>query len=138
MSEVELRIEPTPDTVTWHRDYFGNEVVFFALPGERTDGHAFLEDAVAAGAAALVVTESLPTDRLAAYARAGVTVVRVEDASEALRAIAAAYRDRFDPLVVGITGSPAKTSTKEQSRGAELDLLVDRLVLAADAGEARA
>jgi len=39
VSEVELRIEPTPDTVTWHRDYFGNEVVFFALqtPHERLE-----------------------------------------------------------------------------------------------------
>ncbi len=31
VSRVELRIDPTPDTVAWHRDYFGNEVVFFAL-----------------------------------------------------------------------------------------------------------
>jgi UDP-N-acetylmuramoyl-tripeptide--D-alanyl-D-alanine ligase len=43
-----------------------------------------------------------------------VTIVRVADAATALRAVAAAYRDRFDPLVVGITGSLAKTSTKEQ------------------------
>jgi len=28
---VQLRIEPTPDSVCWHRDYFGNDVVFFAL-----------------------------------------------------------------------------------------------------------
>ena len=42
------------------------------------------------------------------------TVVRVADAGDALRAAAAAWRDRFDPLVVGVTGSLAKTSTKEQ------------------------
>lgn len=28
---VELRIEPSPDTVHWHQDYFGNDVVFFTL-----------------------------------------------------------------------------------------------------------
>src|SRR5690349_8360831 len=33
--------------------------VFFALPGERTDGHAFVETAAAAGAGALVVTDEL-------------------------------------------------------------------------------
>ncbi len=89
--------------------------IFFALPGERTDGHRFLEDAVTAGAAALVVSEALPADRLVALTSGErVTVVRVDDTAVALRAVAAVYRDRFDPLVVGITGSLAKTSTKEQ------------------------
>ena len=89
--------------------------VFFALPGERTDGHRFLEAAVEAGAGALVVSEELPTERLEALTRDGrVTVVRVPDTAVALRSVAARYRDRFEPLVVGITGSLAKTSTKEQ------------------------
>jgi UDP-N-acetylmuramoyl-tripeptide--D-alanyl-D-alanine ligase len=90
--------------------------VFFALPGERTDGHGFLEAASRAGAGALVITEDLPRERRDALAAAGrVTIVRVADAAVALRALGAAYRDRFTPLVVvGITGSLAKTSTKEQ------------------------
>jgi UDP-N-acetylmuramoyl-tripeptide--D-alanyl-D-alanine ligase len=89
--------------------------VFFALPGERTDGHRFLEQAVEAGAKALVVSQDLPADRLEALGGDGsVTLVRVADAGAALRAVAARFRDRFDPLVVGITGSLAKTSTKEQ------------------------
>ena len=89
--------------------------VFFALPGERTDGHRFLESAVAAGAAALVVTEQLPRERLGDLSDDGrVSIVRVADAAAALRAVAARYRDRFDPVVIGITGSLAKTSTKEQ------------------------
>ena len=83
--------------------------VFVALPGERTDGHAFLGDAVAAGASALVVTRP-PVDR---DALAGVGMVRVEDGVAALGAIAAAWRRRFEPLTIGITGSIAKTSTKE-------------------------
>jgi UDP-N-acetylmuramoyl-tripeptide--D-alanyl-D-alanine ligase len=88
---------------------------FFALPGERTDGHRFLEAAVAAGAAALVVSEPLDADRLQALAgeRASLSVVHVADPAAALRAVASAYRARFDPLVIGITGSLAKTSTKE-------------------------
>ncbi|MEA2026688.1 MAG: UDP-N-acetylmuramoyl-tripeptide--D-alanyl-D-alanine ligase, partial [Chloroflexota bacterium] len=82
---------------------------------ERTDGHRFLEDAVAAGATALVVTQEIPGDRLDALTASGdVTVVRVDDAAAALCSVAASYRTRFDPLVVGITGSLAKTSTKEQ------------------------
>jgi UDP-N-acetylmuramoyl-tripeptide--D-alanyl-D-alanine ligase len=85
--------------------------LFVALPGERTDGHRFLADAAAAGAAALVVTSPPTPDALAALA--DVTVVLVEDGLRALGRIAAAWRARFDPLVVGVTGSIAKTSTKE-------------------------
>ena len=31
VERIELRIDPNPDTVTWHEDYFGNDVVFFGL-----------------------------------------------------------------------------------------------------------
>ena len=83
--------------------------VFFALAGERTDGHRFLADAVAHGAAALVVVRE--PDPGAAPGDA--TILRVADPLAALRALAAAWRARFDPFTVGITGSVAKTSTKE-------------------------
>ncbi len=83
--------------------------LFVALPGERTDGHDHLPDAVRRGAAALLVTRP-PAE---AAALGDVTVVRVADATVALGALAAGWRARFRPLVVGITGSIAKTSTKE-------------------------
>ena len=86
---------------------------FFALPGERVDGHDFLAEAVAAGAAGLVVGRSLAPHELADLR--STSIVRVDDVAAALRTLAAAHRDRFDPLVVGITGSIAKTSTKEQT-----------------------
>jgi UDP-N-acetylmuramoyl-tripeptide--D-alanyl-D-alanine ligase len=82
---------------------------FVALPGERVDGHDYLGDAVAAGAAALIVTRP-PADPAA---HGDVTVVRVGDGVAALGAMATAWRSRLEPLVVGITGSIAKTSTKE-------------------------
>ncbi len=85
--------------------------LFVALPGERTDGHRFLADAVARGAVALLVREAPADADLAALG--DVTIVRVDDPLTALQAVAAAWRRRFDPLVVGITGSVGKTSTKE-------------------------
>jgi UDP-N-acetylmuramoyl-tripeptide--D-alanyl-D-alanine ligase len=84
---------------------------FVALPGERTDGHEFLDRAAAAGAGALVV--SRPVDPATLEALGDVTVVLVGDGLRALGALGAAWRRRFAPLVVGITGSIAKTSTKE-------------------------
>jgi UDP-N-acetylmuramoyl-tripeptide--D-alanyl-D-alanine ligase len=84
--------------------------LFVALPGERTDGHRFIGEAIAAGVAGLLVARPpdppLPPD-------ADVTVLLVDDTLRGLQAIAAHWRTRFDPLVVGVTGSIAKTSAKE-------------------------
>jgi UDP-N-acetylmuramoyl-tripeptide--D-alanyl-D-alanine ligase len=70
---------------------------------------------VADGAAALVVSQPMGHDRLDELAVRGgdVSVVQVDDAGAALRSVAGAFRARFSPLVIGITGSFAKTSTKE-------------------------
>ncbi|MGZ8437932.1 MAG: UDP-N-acetylmuramoyl-tripeptide--D-alanyl-D-alanine ligase [Candidatus Limnocylindrales bacterium] len=83
--------------------------LFVALPGERTDGHEFIPEAIARGAAALLVTRPVPNPA----GLGDLTVVRVADALAALGALAAGWRRRFRPLVVGVTGSIAKTSTKE-------------------------
>ena len=85
--------------------------LFVALPGERTDGHRFLRDAVVSGAAALIV--SVEPDPTILAALGDVTIVVVPDALAALQAVAAGWRASFSPLVVGVTGSIAKTSTKE-------------------------
>ena len=84
--------------------------LFVALPGERTDGHRFVGDAIAAGAAAVLVAQPPETPLPAG---ASVTVVQVDETLRAFQAIAAHWRARFDPLVVGVTGSIAKTSAKE-------------------------
>ncbi len=85
--------------------------LFVALPGERTDGHLHLAAAASSGAAALLVSRPLDEADLAALG--DVSVVRVADGLAGLHAVAAAWRARFSPLVVGITGSVGKTSTKE-------------------------
>jgi len=83
--------------------------LFVALPGERTDGHVHVRDAIERGAAAILVTRPVPDPDPAA----DVTIVQVADGLSALAAVAAGWRRRFRPLVVGVTGSIAKTSTKE-------------------------
>jgi UDP-N-acetylmuramoyl-tripeptide--D-alanyl-D-alanine ligase len=84
--------------------------LFVALPGEHVDGHAFVAAALERGAAAAIVARppsGLELDGVEA------TIVQVDDPLRALHAVAASWRRRFDPLVVGVTGSIAKTSTKE-------------------------
>ncbi|MDR2857857.1 MAG: UDP-N-acetylmuramoyl-tripeptide--D-alanyl-D-alanine ligase [Novosphingobium sp.] len=76
--------------------------LFFALKGEATDGHRFLESAFARGAAAAVV------DRPVAFPH-----VLVSDTAAALEALAAAARARSGARIVGVTGSVGKTGVKE-------------------------
>ncbi|HET9458126.1 MAG TPA: UDP-N-acetylmuramoyl-tripeptide--D-alanyl-D-alanine ligase, partial [Candidatus Limnocylindrales bacterium] len=87
--------------------------LFVALPGERTDGHRFVGAAIAAGASAVLVSDEPSEADLAAAAAADAAIVHVPDSLRGLWAIAADWRSRFDPLVVGVTGSIAKTSSKE-------------------------
>ena len=83
---------------------------FFAIVGERFDGHDFVAAAAAAGAAAVVVHRT-PEDRLPA----DTAVVEVADTTAALQALGTWLRHRLGPTVVAITGSLGKTTTKELS-----------------------
>src|SRR3954447_23711798 len=78
--------------------------VFFCVPGFTRDGHDFAPDAVARGAAALVVTHPLGL---------GVPEVQVDDVRSAMAVAAARFHG--DPTarlrVVGITGTNGKTTT---------------------------
>jgi UDP-N-acetylmuramoyl-tripeptide--D-alanyl-D-alanine ligase len=93
--------------------------LFVALAGERTDGHLHLGAAAIAGAAALLVAREPDTTagEPSLEALGDVTVILVADPLRALHAVAASWRRRFHPLVVGVTGSIAKTSTKEAVAG---------------------
>jgi UDP-N-acetylmuramoyl-tripeptide--D-alanyl-D-alanine ligase len=80
--------------------------LFVALRGERFDGHAFVGDALAAGAAAALV------DRARASALPG-NLIAVDDPLPALGALAAFWRRRFDIPIAVVAGSNGKTTTKE-------------------------
>ena len=84
----------------------GDGQLFVALRGERFDAHDFLDQAVAAGAAALLVSD-------AARVPAGVSALVVDDTRIALGKLAAAWRARFTIPVIAVTGSNGKTTTKE-------------------------
>ena len=81
---------------------------FVALPGERTDGHRYVADAVRAGAAVLLVER--PVDLPPGV---DVAVALVADPLVALQELAAWWRTRSSVRVVGITGSTGKTIAKE-------------------------
>lgn len=80
--------------------------LFFAIKGERFDGHSFCEEAVKRGAAALVISDATA---LPAAAQAVV----VQDTRQALNDLAAFYRRKLPVRVVAVTGSNGKTTTRE-------------------------
>jgi len=88
---------------------------FLALPGERVDGHDFLQDALAAGARLLIVTRPAAelSEVIVAAARKGSSVLRADDAVTALQDIASWHRSRLRCSVIGVTGSSGKTTTKD-------------------------
>ncbi|MGN0641769.1 MAG: UDP-N-acetylmuramoyl-L-alanyl-D-glutamate--2,6-diaminopimelate ligase [Huintestinicola sp.] len=79
--------------------------LFVGLKGERFDGNTFAAEAVEKGAIAAV------TNRLIN----GVPCIITSDTGKALLSLAEYYRRRFSPVLVGITGSVAKTTTKEMT-----------------------
>jgi len=83
---------------------------FVAIVGPRDDGHRYLQQAIASGAAVLLIQNAGVIEHLVGLSRTGV--VLVPDTTAALQRLAAHVRERVDPTVVAITGSVGKTTTK--------------------------
>ncbi len=80
--------------------------LFIALKGERFDGHDFIDDAVAKGAVAVIVSEDVGFNL-------DKPIIMVEDTLKALQDLAHYYRNKFEVRVVAVTGSTGKTTTKD-------------------------
>jgi len=81
--------------------------LFFALTGEKVDGHRFLEEVAEKGAVSAVVSKSYKGLDF------GLKLIRVEDVTKAMQALARDVFQETRPFVVGVTGSAGKTTTKE-------------------------
>jgi UDP-N-acetylmuramoyl-tripeptide--D-alanyl-D-alanine ligase len=86
--------------------------LFFAVRGERFDGHDFVASALERGALAAVVSRSWFEAQRESQGQKPLLVVE-HDPLLALQALAAAVRRHWGGRVVGITGSAGKTTTKE-------------------------
>lgn len=80
--------------------------VFFAIKGERLDGHQFLAQALETARGAVVSEVPAGIDE-------SKGLIQVDDTTVALQRLATAIRDRYDFTLIGITGSAGKTTTKE-------------------------
>ena len=84
--------------------------LFFAIRGERFDGHAFVQDALQHGAGVAVVKD--PSCVEAQYRDRG-RLIQVADTVEALNRLASWYRRQIAAVVIGVVGSNGKTTTKD-------------------------
>src|SRR5205807_2255867 len=82
---------------------------FFAIRGDRFDGHDFVAQALAGGAGVAVVAK----DRLAGLGKIKGGLVVVDDVLAALASLGCAARARSGARIAAITGSVGKTGTKE-------------------------
>ena len=90
--------------------------LFVALAGSRADGHDYLAEAFAAGAAAALIAHrqwlARGAELHAAARRYGATLAVVDDPLQALHRLAAAHRSRRAAVRVAVTGSSGKTTTR--------------------------
>jgi UDP-N-acetylmuramoyl-tripeptide--D-alanyl-D-alanine ligase len=86
----------------------GKGELFFAVKGERFDGHDFVEQALQRGAVGAVIRK----EHLARYP-GEASLLAVEDALYALQSLATAVRKLWGKPLVAVTGSAGKTTTKE-------------------------
>lgn len=98
--------------LTWDSREVRAGFVYAAIVGERVDGHTFAACAIEAGAVAVLCTRELDDDALEAARAAGACVLMVADVAIAIAEIAAAWRAKLGAMVIGVTGSVGKTTTK--------------------------
>lgn len=99
--------------------------MFVALAGQTHDGHDFVQQAFEQGAIAALVQRPVETDQAVPVIKAAgeslpqavpgdvPVCIQVEDSLAGLQQLAAFWRRKFNPRIIGITGSVGKSTTKE-------------------------
>ena len=86
--------------------------LFVAFKGERTDGNDYAAAAIRSGAGGVAMTRDPDEEVRALAEQHGVPVVLIDDAEAFIQSLAAWWRDQLDAIVVGVTGSSGKTTTR--------------------------
>jgi UDP-N-acetylmuramoyl-tripeptide--D-alanyl-D-alanine ligase len=87
--------------------------LYIALAGERFDGHGFVMQALEEGAGGAVISTPLTPEDLKKAGSLGKCILQVDNTRDALGWIARRHRLRCGAVVVAVTGSAGKTSTKD-------------------------
>jgi UDP-N-acetylmuramoyl-tripeptide--D-alanyl-D-alanine ligase len=112
------------DNVTTDSRHVAHGDLFVALKGERFDGHDFVDQALADGALAALVSDS---ERVKTH---DASLILADDTRLALGQLAASWRKRFAIPLVAVTGSNGKTTVKEMIAAMLREAGGDKAVLA--------
>lgn len=99
-------LNKTISHITQNSKEVTKDSLFFAVQGERVDGHQFIEECFEKGIAACLSSKVIAPKK-------GSVLLLVPDVKKALLKLAAHYRNKFNIPFIGITGSVGKTTTKD-------------------------
>lgn len=99
--------------ITWDSRKVKEGDIFLAMPGERVDGNDFIIQAIGMGAGLVICTREQSPNTLAIAGEFTCPVIVVESGITAITKLATYWRSRLRCVVVGVTGSTGKTSTKD-------------------------
>jgi UDP-N-acetylmuramoyl-tripeptide--D-alanyl-D-alanine ligase len=85
----------------------GSQAVFFAIKGDNTDGHFYINQVIKNNAAAIVIHNDIEIDGI------DIAVIKVKNTTDALLDLAGYYRKLFSIPLIAVTGSCGKTTTKD-------------------------
>ncbi len=98
--------------LTWDSRLVEPGLLYVAIVGERSDGNDFVASALHSGAVAALMSRSPDEDECAVARKTGAAIIKVGNGEDAVRALAAVWRERLSATVIGISGSVGKTTTK--------------------------
>lgn len=99
------------ETVSTDSRETGENTLFVPVTGEKFDGHDFIHELMAGGKIVCALTMKEGYEKPAADSGNGL--IMCDDTLKALGRIGKFHRDRFSPVIIGVTGTNGKTTTKE-------------------------
>ncbi|WP_304507261.1 UDP-N-acetylmuramoyl-tripeptide--D-alanyl-D-alanine ligase [Anaerotignum sp.] len=106
VDELDEILEKNISHITQDSREVNKDSLFFAIQGERLDGHQFVAECFEKGVAACLSSKVIAPKK-------GSVLLLVPDVKKALLKLAAHYRNKFKIPFIGITGSVGKTTTKD-------------------------
>lgn len=102
--------------ITWDSRDAQEDFVYVALPGERVDGHDFIDEALRKGAHIILCMQGVPESTRILAHEMGAAILEVSSTFSAITDLARGWRGFIKGTVVALTGSTGKTTTKNLLR----------------------
>lgn len=103
-------------SISWDSRQIESGCLYVALVGERVDGHGFIAQALQSGAAGALVMQPVSPSVAVLAREMGAAIIEVANTYSAVTDLAREWRNHLKGIVIGLTGSTGKTTTKNLVR----------------------